>query len=157
MSKNEYQVFGLNSDKISIIYGILLVVFAVFVTAASGSRSFTSYIPAMLGLPILIFGLVAFIAPAKQKLVMHLNVVIGLIIFLGGLSVIGNIFSGTLLTSNFWANISKLFLSISGGLYLTFCIKSFIYIRKQKEISKSSLTFSFWRWCPPITPPPDAV
>jgi|TARA_B110000090_G_scaffold171187_1_gene191157 hypothetical protein len=139
MSKNEYQVFGLNSDKISIIYGILLVVFAVFVTAASGSRSFTSYIPAMLGLPILIFGLVAFIAPAKQKLVMHLNVVIGLIIFLGGLSVIGNIFSGTLLTSNFWANVSKLFLSISGGLYLTFCIKSFIYIRKQKEISKSSL------------------
>ena len=139
MSKNEYQVFGLNSDKISIIYGILLVVFAVFVTAASGSRSFTSYIPAMLGLPILIFGLVAFIAPAKQKLVMHLNVVIGLIIFLGGLSVIGNIFSGTLLKSNFWANVSKLFLSISGGLYLTFCIKSFIYIRKQKEISKSSL------------------
>ena len=138
MSKNEYQVFGLNSDKISIIYGILLVVFAVFVTAASGSRSFTSYIPAMLGLPILIFGLVAFIAPAKQKLVMHLNVVIGLIIFLGGLSVIGNIFSGTLLTSNFWANVSKLFLSISGGLYLSFCIKSFIYIRKQKEISKSS-------------------
>ena len=115
------------------------MVFAVFVTAASGSRSFTSYIPAMLGLPILIFGLVAFIAPAKQKLVMHLNVVIGLIIFLGGLSVIGNIFSGTLLTSNFWANVSKLFLSISGGLYLTFCIKSFIYIRKQKEISKSSL------------------
>ena len=139
MSKNEYQVFGLNSDKISIIYGILLVVFAVFVTAASGSRSFTSYIPAMLGLPILIFGLVAFIAPAKQKLVMHLNVVIGLIIFLGGLSVIGNIFSGTLLTSNFWANVSKLFLSISAGLYLTFCIKSFIYIRKQKELSKSSL------------------
>ena len=139
MSKNEYQVFGLNSDKISIIYGILLVVFAVFVTAASGSRSFTSYIPAMLGLPILIFGLVAFIAPAKQKLVMHLNVVIGLIIFLGGLSVIGNIFSGTLLTSNFWANVSKLFLSISGGLYLTFCIKSFIFIRKQKNLSKSGL------------------
>ena len=139
MTKNEYQVFGLNSSKISIIYGILLVVFAVMISAASGSRSVTSYIPAMLGLPILIFGLVAFVAPSKQKLVMHLNVVIGLIVFLGGLSVIGNIFSGTLLTSNFWANVSKLFLSISGGLYLTFCIKSFIFIRKQKEISKPSL------------------
>ena len=138
MSKNEYQVFGLNSDKISIIYGILLVVFAVFVSAASGSRSFTSYIPAILGLPILIFGLVAFVAPSKQKLVMHLNVMIGLIIFLGGLTVIGSIVSGTLLTSNFWANLSKLFLSISGGLYLTFCIKSFIFIRKQKK-SKASL------------------
>lgn len=139
MSKNEYQVFGLGSDKISIIYGILLVLFAVFVSAASGSRSVTSYIPAMLGLPILIFGLVAFAAPSKQKLVMHLNVVIGLIIFLGGLTVFGNIFSGTLLTSNFWANVSKLFLSISGGLYLTFCIKSFIFVRKQKDLSKSGL------------------
>tara|TARA_B100000787_G_C16143243_1_gene273002 strand:- start:644 stop:1063 length:420 start_codon:yes stop_codon:yes gene_type:complete len=139
MSKNEYEVFGLNSTKISIIYGIVLVVFAVFVSAASGSRSVTSYIPGMLGLPILFFGLVAFVVPSKQKLVMHLNVMIGLIIFLGGLSIIGNIVSGTLLTSSFWANLSKFFLSISGALYLTICIKSFIFIRKQKKISTASL------------------
>ena len=135
MSKNEYQVFGLNSIKISIIYGILLIVFAVFVSAASGSRSLTSYIPAMLGLPILFLGLVAFAAPSKQKLVMHLNVVIGLIVFLSGLSVIGSLASGTLATSSFWANLSRLFLSISGALYLTFCVKSFVFIHKQKRIS----------------------
>jgi hypothetical protein len=135
MSKNDYQVFGLNSIKISVIYGIFLIVFAVFVSAASGSRSLTSYIPAMLGLPILFLGLVAFAAPSKQKLVMHLNVVIGLIIFLSGLSVIGSLASGTPLTSSFWANLSRLFLSISGALYLTFCVKSFIFIRKQKRIS----------------------
>ena len=135
MSKNDFQVFGLNSVKISIIYGILLIVFAVFVSAASGSRSLTSYIPAMLGLPILFLGLVAFAAPSKQKLVMHVNVVIGLIIFLSGLSVIGSLASGTLLTSSFWANLSRLFLSISGALYLIFCVKSFIFIRKQKRIS----------------------
>jgi hypothetical protein len=135
MSKNEYQVFGLNSIKISVIYGIFLIVFAVFVSAASGSRSLTSYIPAMLGLPILFLGLVAFAAPSKQKLVMHVNVVIGLIIFLSGLSVIGSLASGTPLTSSFWANLSRLFLSISGALYLTFCVKSFIFIRKQKRIS----------------------
>ena len=134
MSKNEYLIFGLNASKISIIYGIILVVFAVFVSAASGSQSITSYIPAMLGLPILFFGLVALVAPSRQKLVMHINVVIGLIIFLGGLSVVGSIVSGTLLTSNLWANISKLFLLVSGALYLTFCIKSFIFIRKQKVI-----------------------
>ena len=134
MSKNEYLIFGLNASKISIIYGIILVIFAVFVSAASGSQSITSYIPAMLGLPILIFGLVALVAPSRQKLVMHINVVIGLIIFLGGLSVVGSILSGTLLTSNFWANISKLFLGVSGALYLAFCIKSFIFIRKQKVI-----------------------
>ena len=135
MSKNDFQVFGLNSVKISIIYGILLIVFAVFVSAASGSRSLTSYIPAMLGLPILFLGLVAFAAPSKQKLVMHVNVVIGLIIFLSGLSVIGSLASGTPLTSSFWANLSRLFLSISGALYLAFCVKSFIFIRKQKRIS----------------------
>jgi Na+/phosphate symporter len=135
MSKNDYQVFGLNSIKISVIYGIFLIVFAVFVSAASGSRSLTSYIPAMLGLPILFLGLVAFAAPSKQKLVMHVNVVIGLIIFLSGLSVIGSLASGTPLTSSFWANLSRLFLSISGALYLTFCVKSFIFIRKQKRIS----------------------
>ena len=135
MSKNDFQVFGLNSVKISIIYGILLIVFAVFVSAASGSRSLTSYIPAMLGLPILFLGLVAFVAPSKQKLVMHVNVVIGLIIFLSGLSVIGSLASGTPLTSSFWANLSRLFLSISGALYLAFCVKSFIFIRKQKRIS----------------------
>ena len=135
MSKNDFQVFGLNSVKISIIYGILLIVFAVFVSAASGSRSLTSYIPAMLGLPILFLGLVAFVAPSKQKLVMHVNVVIGLIIFLSGLSVIGSLASGTALTSSFWANLSRLFLSISGALYLAFCVKSFIFIRKQKRIS----------------------
>ena len=135
MSKNDYQVFGLNSIKISVIYGIFLIVFAVFVSAASGSRSLTSYIPAMLGLPILFLGLVAFVAPSKQKLVMHVNVVIGLIIFLSGLSVIGSLASGTPLTSSFWANLSRLFLSISGALYLTFCVKSFIFIRKQKRIS----------------------
>ena len=139
MSKNEYQIFGLNASKISIIYGIVLVVFAVFVSAASGSQSITSHIPAMLGLPILIFGLVALVAPSRQKLVMHINVVIGLIIFLGGLSVVGSIVSGTLLTSNLWANISKLFLGISGALYLAFCIKSFIFIRRQKVVSTGSL------------------
>ena len=135
MSKNDYQVFGLNSVKISVIYGTLLIVFAVFISAASDSRSLTSYIPAMLGLPILFLGLVAFAAPSKQKLVMHLNVVIGLIVCLSGLSVIGSLASGTLLTSSFWANLFRLFLSISGALYLTFCVKSFIFIRKQKRIS----------------------
>tara|TARA_B100000787_G_scaffold65151_1_gene47806 strand:+ start:1737 stop:2156 length:420 start_codon:yes stop_codon:yes gene_type:complete len=135
MSKNDYQVFGLNSVKISVIYGTLLIVFAVFISAASDSRSLTSYIPAMLGIPILFLGLVAFVVPSKQKFVMHVNVVIGLIIFLSGLSVIGSLASGTLLTSSFWANLSRLFLSISGAFYLTFCVKSFIFIRKQKRIS----------------------
>jgi hypothetical protein len=133
MSEKEYQVFGLNPEKISVLYGAVLVVFAICVSFTSESKSFTSYIPAMLGLPILIFGLISIWVPAKQKLFMHLNVLIGLIIFLGGLSVLGSLFSGTLLTTSFWADLSRLFMSISGVVYLTICIKSFIFIRKQRE------------------------
>ena len=90
----------------------------------------------MLGLPILVLGLVALAVPAKQKLVMHINVVIGLIIFLAGLSVIGSLFSGTILETSFWADLSKLFMSFSGALYLTVCVKSFIFIRKKKKLTE---------------------
>jgi hypothetical protein len=105
------------------------------VSFASGSNSLTSYIPAMLGLPILVLGLVALAVPAKQKLVMHINVIIGLIIFLAGLSVIPSLFSGTILGASFWADLSKLFLSVSGALYLTVCVKSFIFIRKKRKLT----------------------
>jgi hypothetical protein len=138
MSENEYQVSGLNTPQVSVIYGVLLILFAVFVSFASGSKSLTSYIPAMLGLPILILGLVAVALPAKQKLVMHLNVLIGLIIFLAGLSVIGSLVSGTILGTSFWANLSKLFMSLSGAVYLTVCIKSFIFIRKKRKLTEAN-------------------
>ena len=138
MSENEYKVFGLNTAQVSVIYGVLLALFAVCVSFASGSNSLTSYIPAMLGLPILVLGLVALAVPAKQKLVMHINVVIGLIIFLAGLSVIGGLFSGTIFGTSFWADLSKLFMTVSGALYLTICVRSFIFIRKKRKLSEEA-------------------
>ena len=133
MSENEYQIAGLNPEKISVLYGTVLIVFAVLVSFTSESKSITSYIPAILGAPILMFGLLSLRVPAKQKLFMHLSVLIGLFIFLGGLSVLVSLFSGTLLAKSFWADFSRLFMSISGAVYLTICIKSFIFIRKQRE------------------------
>ena len=133
MSENEFEVFGLNSARVSVIYGVILVVFAVLISLISGSESLTSYIPAMLGLPILVLGLMAVWAPSKQKLVMHINVVIGLVIFLAGLSVIPSLASGVNLNTNLWANVSKLFMSLTGALYLTICVKSFIFIRRKRS------------------------
>ena len=133
MSENEYQIAGLNPEKISVLYGTVLIFFAVLVSFISESKSITSYIPAILGAPILMFGLLSLWVPAKQKLFMHLSVLIGLFIFLGGLSVLVSLFSVTLLAKSFWADFSRLFMSISGAVYLTICIKSFIFIRKQRE------------------------
>jgi peptidoglycan/LPS O-acetylase OafA/YrhL len=137
MSENEFEVFGLNSARVSVIYGVILVVFAVLISLISGSDSLTSYIPAMFGLPILILGLIAVWAPSKQKLVMHINVVIGLLIFLAGLSVIPSLVSGVNLNTNLWANVSKLFMSLTGALYLTICVKSFIFIRRKRSFTET--------------------
>ena len=43
MSEKEYQVFRLNPDKISVLYGAVLIVFAVLVSSISESKSLTSY------------------------------------------------------------------------------------------------------------------
>lgn len=137
MSENEFEVFGLNSARVSVIYGVILVVFAVLISLISGSDSLTSYIPAMFGLPILILGLSAVWAPSKQKLVMHINVVIGLLIFLAGLSVIPSLVSGVSLNTNLWANVSKLFMSLTGAIYLTICVKSFIFIRRKRSVTET--------------------
>lgn len=137
MSENEFEVFGLNSARVSVIYGVILVVFAVLISLISGSDSLTSYIPAMFGLPILILGLSAVWAPSKQKLVMHINVVIGLLIFLAGLSVILSLVSGVSLNTNLWANVSKLFMSLTGAIYLTICVKSFIFIRRKRSVTET--------------------
>ena len=91
----------------------------------------------MLGAPIFIFGLLSLLMPARQKLFMHLNVLIGLFVFLGGLSVLGSLFSGTLFTVNFWADFSRLFMSVTGALYILVCVKSFIFVRKQREKNAS--------------------
>ena len=137
MSENEFEVFGLNTARVSVIYGVILVVFAVVISLISGSDSLTSYIPAMFGLPILILGLIAVWAPSKQKLVMHINVVIGLVIFLAGLSVIPSLVSVVNLNTNLWANVSKLFMSLTGALYLTICVKSFIFIRRKRSFTET--------------------
>ena len=135
MSK-EYRFLGLNPQSISVIYGAILILFAVFVSSASESKSVTSYIPAILGAPILIFGLLSLLLPAKLKLFMHIGALFGLLVFLGGLSVLGSVFSGTLIEDNTlsYANFSRLFMSITGAAYLAICVQSFVFARKQREI-----------------------
>ena len=59
---------------------------------------------------------------------MHIVVFIGLIIVLGGLDIIRNVDT---LFINFWADISKIMMLISGVFFIFLCIKSFIHARSQ--------------------------
>ena len=129
MDKNEYTFFGQRMENISVAYGIFLIVWGLGITLISGSDSFTSLIPAILGVPVLIFGILSIIFPNKKKLFMHIVVSVGLIIFLGGLDFLRSLGDPF---QNVWADTSKLMLMISGFLFTFLCIKSFIFARKNK-------------------------
>ena len=129
INKNEYTFAGLSMEKISLIYGLFLILWGAAVSYLSASNSITSYIPSMFGLPILFFAIQALLIPSKKKLLMHIVVTFGLIVFLGGLDFlrsIGNPFE------NIWADSSKLMMLITGAIFTLLCIKSFIFARKNK-------------------------
>ena len=133
-NNNEYKIFGLTIEKLSIFYGLFLVLWGVLISFISGSDSFTSYIPSILGLPILILSFFSIKFYSRKKLFMHIVVIIGLIIFLGGLDfirslVIGNAFD------NIWADISKLMMLITGLIFVYQCIKSFMHAKKVRELN----------------------
>tara|TARA_B100000214_G_scaffold306868_1_gene237981 strand:+ start:335 stop:724 length:390 start_codon:yes stop_codon:yes gene_type:complete len=129
MEKLQFQFMGLTVEKISIFYGIFLIIFGIFISLVSNSNSLTSYIPTFFGIPIFVFGYLSMRYPEKKKLFMHIIVLIGLIIFLGGLDFLRGYPD---FFQNFWADISKLSLLISGLIFTYINIQSFIFIRKNK-------------------------
>ena len=130
---SEFKVLGFSMENFSIVYGIFLVFWGVIISLISGSNSFTSYIPSILGLPILIFAYLSIKFISKKKMFMHIVVLFGLIIFLGGLDFIRSIFTGSAF-NNLWADISKLMMLLTGLFFTYQCIKSFIHARKIREL-----------------------
>ena len=54
MKNNEFLFLGVNIEKLSVTYGIFLIFWGVIVSYLSQSTSMTSYIPSMMGLPVLL-------------------------------------------------------------------------------------------------------
>lgn len=129
INKNEYKFLGLTMENISLLYGIFLISWGVGVSYLSSSSSVTSYIPTMFGLPILIFAILTLMIPSKKKLLIHIVVIFGIIVFLGGLDFIRSLGRPF---ENVWADSSKLMMMITGFAFTLLCIKSFIFTRKNK-------------------------
>lgn len=129
MEKSEFKFMGVTVEKVSVSYGIFLIIFGILISLLSNSNSLTSYIPTFFGLPIYIFGYLSIRYPEKKKLFMHIIVLIGFIVFLGGLDFLRGYPD---FFENFWADISKLTLLISGLMFTYINIQSFIYIRKNR-------------------------
>ena len=131
MIQKEYKFVGLNMQSISIIYGIFLILWGLAVNYLSSSSSFTSLIPSIMGLPILFFSLLAVMFPSKIKIMMHIVVLFGLLVTLGGTDIFRSVFSGNFLNL-FWADISKLMMLITGVFFSFLCIQSFRFARRNK-------------------------
>tara|TARA_B100000242_G_scaffold265799_1_gene214210 strand:+ start:343 stop:771 length:429 start_codon:yes stop_codon:yes gene_type:complete len=132
-NNSEFKVVGLTMEKLSIYYGIFLILWGIIVSFISGSGSMTSYIPSILGVPILIFSYLSIKFVSKKKMFMHIVVLFGLIIFLGGLDFIRSLITGNAF-SNFYADLSKIMMMITGLFFTYQCIRSFIHARKMREI-----------------------
>ena len=129
---NEFKVLGLTMENLSIFYGFFLIFWGVLISLISGSDSLTSYIPSFMGIPILIFAYLSIKFITKKKMFMHIVVLFGLIIFIGGLDFFRSVISGVIF-ENFWGDISKLMMLLTGLFFTYQCIKSFIHSRKIRE------------------------
>ncbi len=132
MKNKEFLFLGANAEKLSVYYGIFLVLWGITISYLSESVSMTSYIPSFLGIPVLVFSLLALNFPNKKKLFMHITATFVVIIFLGGLDIVRGLSN---LFENFWADLSKLMLLSTGLLMTVLNIKSFIFARKVREES----------------------
>ena len=132
MKNKEFLFLGTNIEKLSIFYGMFLILWGLIISYLSESNSMTSYIPSFLGIPVFIFSFLALNYPNKKKLFMHITATFVLIIFLGGLDILRGLSD---LFSNFWADLSKLMLLLTGLSMTILNIKSFIFARKVREES----------------------
>jgi len=135
-NNTEFKVAGLTMEKLSIYYGLFLILWGVIVSFISGSGSFTSYIPSILGAPILIFSYLSIKFISKKKMFMHIVVLFGLIIFLGGIDFIRSLVSGNAF-ENVYADLSKIMMLVTGLFFTYQCIRSFIHARKMRELGNS--------------------
>lgn len=130
-NENEFRFAGMNMSTATLGYGIFLVVWgAIF---SIGSTSMTSWIPSMVGAPILIAGILTRAVPSKHKVWMHIAVVFGLLCFLGGFRFFAAMGSEGGLFGNVKAATSQLMLMVTGGVYTFACVRSFIWARKARE------------------------
>jgi hypothetical protein len=127
----EFKILGFSMENISIFYGLFLIIWGVAVSFVSSSNSLTSFIPSLFGLPILIFAFLTVKYQEKKKLFMHIVVTFGLLIFIGGLDVLRGILKDNFF-ENFYADLSKLMMLITGLIFTILCVKSFIFARKNK-------------------------
>lgn len=114
----------------AIIFGLIFILQGVLTYFVSESKSFTAFIPSIIGALLLICGVIAR-NPNLRKHAMHGAAMVGLIGVLGGLRGVGQLFSGKDVNL---AIGSMLFLGALSLVFVILCVRSFINARRANKI-----------------------
>jgi hypothetical protein len=119
--------------KLTIVFGILLILVGIAGFVSTGSAHPTALIPAGAGLLFILFGAMANTEnPKKRMLWMHISVTIALLLFLGTIPAdidVIRLSRGTVFPHPI-AVVEKAGMSLLCMLYVAFCIRSFILARR---------------------------
>ena len=116
-------------SKIAILAGGLLILEGFGFFYGTGTQSWTALIPAFVGLPILLLGLLA-LKESARKHAMHLATVLGL---LGFLASAGRLISSGSFDVSSPAPLSQGIMALVCGLFFLLCLKSFVDARRRRS------------------------
>ena len=122
---DEYKPLGLTMANLTIAYGAMMIIWGIAVSVLSDSNSITSFIPSIVGAPILVCGILTNALPDQRKIWMHFAVGFGALCALGGTRFFMVISDGLN-----YASMSMLMLFVTGSFYTYLCIQSFKHSRK---------------------------
>lgn len=117
--------------QVGIVTGLLLIILGIVGYFMGGQTSWTAFIPAIPGVPLLISSAMA-LNPKRLKMAMHIAATFGL---LGFLAPIGKL-AGSIAKGTFAMKLSTgsmMIMAALCGMFLFLCVKSFIDVRKAKK------------------------
>lgn len=121
--------------KLTIVFGILLILLGIIGFVATGSHAPTALIPSFFGLLLTLFGSLARTEDAKNRMLwMHIAVTVGLLGFLfttPGLINVIRMASGVTVKRPA-AAIEQAFMWVVCGIFVALCVRSFINARRSR-------------------------
>ena len=125
--------------KLTIGFGILLILLGIFGYVATGSAHPTALIPVGIGILFSLFGVMANSADSKKRMLwMHISVTVALLVFLGMIPAMWNVFQishGANFSPTAAAAVEdKAALGLFSLIYVLFCVRSFINARRSRLV-----------------------
>ncbi len=121
--------------KLTIGFGILVLVLGIFGFLATGSAHPTALIPVGIGLLFILFGMMANSPDSKKRMLwMHISVTVALLVFLGMITACIDVIRLSRGVSFPYpaAVEEKAALGLFSLIYVLFCVRSFINARRSR-------------------------